>query len=89
LPTAVDYMAMVERADRLPDASVSHGRFAAGVSVWTLHRNNPVPPVQITARMRGRKLGEIRQLTATKQSARTGRTDPFPNPSQFQSPGEE
>ena len=65
-------MALIERADRLPDAAILPDRAAAlllGISVWTLRWNNPVPPVQITARMRGRKLSDIHQLTATKQSS--------------------
>src|SRR5215813_8068088 len=44
---------------RLPDAAILPDCAAAlllGISVWTLRRNNPVPPVQITDRMRGRRL---------------------------------
>jgi hypothetical protein len=60
-----NYLAMIARADRLPDAAILPDPAAAllmGISIWTLRRNNPVPAVQITARCRGRRLGDIRAM---------------------------
>jgi hypothetical protein len=47
----------------LPDDSVIPDRVAAkvlGISVWTLRRENPIPPVQVSERRRGRRVGDIR-----------------------------
>jgi hypothetical protein len=63
---ATDYNAIVARADNLPDAAILPDQAAAilmGISIWTLRRNNPVPPIDVTPRRRGRRLGDIRALT--------------------------
>jgi hypothetical protein len=65
--SAPDYHAMIARVDSLPDAAILPDPAAAlllGISVWTLRRNDPVPPVQITPYRRGRRLGDIRRLSA-------------------------
>jgi hypothetical protein len=51
--------------DSLPNDAIAPDRFAAailGVSVWTLRREDPVPPRQITERRRGRRVGNLRAL---------------------------
>jgi hypothetical protein len=62
---ATDYDAIVANADKLPDAAIIPDRAAAilmGISVWTLRRNDPVPPIRISTRRTGRRLGDIRNL---------------------------
>jgi hypothetical protein len=56
---------MIARADQLPDAAILPDPAAAlllGISVWSLRRNDPEPPVMITPYRRGRRLGDIRKL---------------------------
>jgi hypothetical protein len=51
--------------DKLPNDAIAPDRFAAailGISVWTLQRENPVPPRQISERRRGRRVGDLRAL---------------------------
>lgn len=51
--------------DRLPDDAIVPDPVAAEVlstTVWTLNRNNPVPARQISARRRGRRVGDLRAL---------------------------
>jgi hypothetical protein len=62
---ATDYDSIVAAADKLPDAAIIPDQAAArlvGTSVWTLRRNNPVPPIKISSRRTGRRLGDIRAL---------------------------
>jgi hypothetical protein len=62
---STDYDAIVAAADNLPDAAIIPDQAAAkllGISVWTLRRNNPVPPIETSPRRRGRRLGLIRAL---------------------------
>lgn len=72
MPTAIDYRAMAEGSGKLPDEAILPDPAAAivlGISVWTLRRNDPVPAVQITERIRGRRLGDIRRLTSAASTA--------------------
>jgi hypothetical protein len=51
--------------DSLPDDSVVGDPLAAellSISLWTLNRTNPVPPIQISERRRGRRTGDLRNL---------------------------
>jgi hypothetical protein len=53
------------RFDSLPNDAIAPDRFAAailGISLWTLKRENPVPPRQISERRRGRRVGDLRNL---------------------------
>jgi len=62
---ATDYDAIVANADKLPDAAILPDKASAklmGISIWTLRRNNPVPPIKISQRRTGRRLGDIRKL---------------------------
>ncbi|MBO0755439.1 MAG: hypothetical protein J2P54_06230 [Bradyrhizobiaceae bacterium] len=71
---AVDYAAIVEGADELPDAAIIPDPAAAmlmGISIWTLRRRNPVPPIQITPFRRGRRMGDIRRLGRSAQPVTT------------------
>jgi hypothetical protein len=55
----------LKRSEGLPDDCVIDDPLAAlmlGMSIWTLRRNNPAPPVRLSARKRGRRLGNIRKL---------------------------
>jgi hypothetical protein len=61
-----DYTAIVVGSGKLPDDAVIPDPAAAimlGVSVWTLRRNNPVPPIKISTQRRGRRLGDLRAFT--------------------------
>jgi hypothetical protein len=54
----------LKRSEVLPDDCVIDDPLAAlmlNMSVWTLRRNNPVPPVRLSARKCGRRLGNIRK----------------------------
>ena len=49
----------------LPDDALAPDPYAAAllaISVWTLKRTNPVPPRQISERIRGRRIGDLRAL---------------------------
>lgn len=65
---ATDYNAIVAKLDDLPDMAIIPDLAAAkalGMSVWTLRRNNPVPPYETSPRCRGRRVGDIRKLRPT------------------------
>lgn len=64
MPTPVDYRAMIAHVDGLPDDALLPDPAAAlllGISVDTLRRSNPVPPIQVAPRCRSRRLGDIRK----------------------------
>jgi hypothetical protein len=49
--------------DSLPNDAIINDRVAAavlGMSVWTLRRTNPVPARQLSKRIRGRRVGDLR-----------------------------
>jgi hypothetical protein len=49
--------------DSLSDDAIVPDPVAAeilGMSVWTLRRNNPVPPRHMSERCRGRRAGDLR-----------------------------
>jgi hypothetical protein len=55
----------LEHFDSLPDDAVLLDALAAkllSISPWTLKRENPVPPVQVSERRRGRRVGDLRRL---------------------------
>jgi hypothetical protein len=56
----------------LPDDAIAVDPLAAavlGMSVWTLQRNNPVPAREISERIRGRRVGDIRALVRGEVTA--------------------
>jgi len=60
-----EQLEQLKRSAALPDDCVIDESLAAlmlDMSVWTLRRNDPVPPIRLTARKIGRRLGNIRQL---------------------------
>jgi hypothetical protein len=62
---ARDLKGIIRRVPDMPDESILPDPVAAvllGVSVKSLNRNNPVPPIELGPRMRGRNLGHIRAL---------------------------
>ncbi len=59
-----EQIAEINRTAGLPDDCVIKDHVAAlmlNMSVWTLRRNDPVPAVQLSARTRGRRLGDLRK----------------------------
>jgi hypothetical protein len=49
----------------LPDDALAKDPESAAIlsmSVWTLQRTNPVPARKISARVRGRRVGDLRRL---------------------------
>jgi hypothetical protein len=58
---------MLEKVKNLPDEFIVSdevcGLLLGGMSRWTVDRTNPVPPIQLSTRTRGRRLGDIRKLT--------------------------
>jgi hypothetical protein len=49
----------------LPDDTLARDPESAAIlsiSVWTLQRTNPVPERKISARVRGRRVGDLRRL---------------------------
>jgi hypothetical protein len=57
---------LLEKVKSLPDECLVDdelcGLLLGGMSRWTVTRNNPVPAIQLSARKRGRRLGDIRKL---------------------------
>ena len=57
---------MIEKIKSLPDEFIVSdevgGLLLGGMSRWTVERTNPVPPIELSARKRGRRLGDIRKL---------------------------
>ncbi|MBR0945548.1 hypothetical protein ABIF65_003292 [Bradyrhizobium japonicum] len=54
----------INRTAALPDDCIIDDQLSAlmlDMSIWTLRRNNPVPAVQLSARKRGRRLGDLRK----------------------------
>jgi hypothetical protein len=69
---ATDYTAIVAKFSDLPDDAVVPDPAAAlllSISPWTLRRNNPVRPIQISQRCRGRRAGDIRAFVRGAQPA--------------------
>jgi hypothetical protein len=64
----------LENFDLLPDDAIVPDAQAAkllSISPWTLKRTNPVPPVQVSERRRGRRVGNLRNLIRGRQSNNT------------------
>jgi hypothetical protein len=62
---ARDNFEYVKRVNDLPDDAIVPDAAAAillGISYTTLRRVNPVPRIQISERLGGRRLGDIRAL---------------------------
>jgi hypothetical protein len=62
---ATDNDKILDAIKQLPDEAIIPDPVAAkllGTSVWTLRRNNPVPPIRTSVRRVGRQLGAIRAL---------------------------
>ena len=60
-----EFGAKVQAFDQLPnDAIVDDALSAAilNISIWTLRRNNPIPAIQLSARRKGRRVGDIRAM---------------------------
>jgi hypothetical protein len=60
--------------DALPDDAIVGDALAAkllAISPWTLKRTNPVPPVQVSERRRGRRVGNLRNLIRGQQPNNT------------------
>ena len=56
---------ILEQFDRLPDDAIVPDSVCAALlstSVWTLQRTCPVPARQISERIRGRRVGDLRAL---------------------------
>jgi hypothetical protein len=69
---ATDYTAIVAKFADLPDDAIVPDLAAAlllSISPWTLRRRNPVPPIKISERCRGRRAGDIRALVRGTQRA--------------------
>ena len=63
------HLTIFKQFDDLPDDSIAPDPVSAKVlcmSTWTLNRTNPVPPRQISERIRGRRVGDIRDLVRGK-----------------------
>jgi hypothetical protein len=57
--------AAIDRFAAMPDDAVVLDPEAAAVlriSVWTLKRHDPVPPIDLSPRRRGRRVGDLRRL---------------------------
>ena len=57
------HQTILEQFDRLPDDAIAPDPVSAklmSMSIWTLQRTNPVPPRQMSERIRGRRVGDIR-----------------------------
>ena len=60
-----DRLAQLAQFESLPNDAIVADRVAAAIlaiSVWTLRRENPVPPRQISERRRGRRVGDLRAI---------------------------
>ncbi len=64
---------MLEKVKNLPDEFIVSdevcGLLLGGMSRWTVDRTNPVPRYQLSARKRGRRLGDIRKLRGETTAA--------------------
>jgi hypothetical protein len=63
------HLTILKQFDDLPDDSIAPDPVSAkvlGMSTWTLNRTNPVPPRQISERIRGRRVGDIRAFVRGK-----------------------
>lgn len=64
---------LLEKVKSLPDEFIVSdevcGLMLGGMSRWTVARTNPVPPIQLSARKRGRRLGDIRNLRGETTAA--------------------
>jgi hypothetical protein len=64
-PLSPRHQRIFDQFDRLPDDSIAPDPVSAAVlnmSPWTLDRTNPVKPRQISERIRGRRVGDLRAL---------------------------
>jgi hypothetical protein len=60
-----ELIAKIKAFDELPNDAIVPDPVAAAVlnlSVWTLRRNNPTPQIPLSARRKGRRVGDIRAL---------------------------
>jgi hypothetical protein len=64
---------LLEKVKSLPDEFIVSdevcGLLLGGMSRWTVDRTNPVPPIQLSARKRGRRLGDIRKFRGEPSAA--------------------
>jgi hypothetical protein len=64
---------LLEKVKSLPDEFIVSdevcGLLLGGMSRWTVDRTNPVPPIQLSARKRGRRLGDIRKIRGEPTAA--------------------
>jgi hypothetical protein len=64
---------LLEKVKSLPDEFIVSdevcGLLLGGMSRWTVERTNPVPPIQLSARKRGRRLGDIRKIRGEPTAA--------------------
>jgi hypothetical protein len=66
-------LAKLQAFDSLPNDAIVNDRVAAAVlnmSVWTLRRNNPVPARQLSERIRGRRVGDLRNKSRGTEPAK-------------------
>jgi hypothetical protein len=59
------HQTILEQFDRLPDDAIVPDQVSAvllNMSRWTLNRINPVPARQISERIHGRRVGDLRAL---------------------------
>jgi hypothetical protein len=59
------HQTIFEQFDRLPDDAIVPDQVAAvllNMSPWTLNRSNPAPKRQISERIGGRRVGDLRAL---------------------------
>lgn len=69
-------MDSLREIDALPDAAILPDKVACkvmGVSWDSLRRNNPVPPIRLSAHRLGRRLGDIRALGAPAPERKSAR----------------
>jgi hypothetical protein len=62
---AIDKDKILAAIKDLPDEAIIPDPVAAvllNTSIWTLKRNNPIPPIRTSVRRTGRQLGAIRAL---------------------------
>jgi hypothetical protein len=60
---AIELAELLAKFDSLPNDSIVRDSVAAKIlamSVWTLRRTNPVPARQISERVNGRRVGDLR-----------------------------
>jgi hypothetical protein len=63
---------LLEKVKGLPDEFIVNDEVCGlllGMSRWTVDRTNPVPPIQLSARKRGRRLGDIRKIRCEPTAA--------------------